>query len=109
MKIVYHKGLTKKQWFLKSIFEQMANVGAEVERAINWKKKDRRYSQLALERALELLDLTIDDPKNKNRLKEIIRVREMLVDYFFENQYASTAKFWHQYFYPFNYATRLDL
>lgn len=108
MKIIHHKGLTKKQWFSKSIFEQMANIGSEVERTIKWREKDKDYSRLALERCLELIDLTVTDPKNKNRLKEILRCREALADYFIgRNEYGSSDKLWRNYFYGFNYAARL--
>jgi len=108
MKMVYHKSLSEKKWFSLNIFEQMANIGAEVGRALNWKKKNQKDSIMAFERALELLDLTIKDPKNKIRLKELLRLRETLCDYFyFDNQYHSTAKSWDKYFYAFNYAARL--
>lgn len=108
MTIVYHKGLTTKQWFSKTIFEQMANIGSEVERTIKWRDKDQQYSKTAFERCLELVDLTAADPKNKNRLKEILRSRETLVDYFTgENIYGSTDKLWQNYFYGFNYAARI--
>jgi len=30
-----------KRWFLLSSVEQMANIGAEVGRAIGWKKRER--------------------------------------------------------------------
>ncbi|MBU2036638.1 hypothetical protein KJ866_00295, partial [Patescibacteria group bacterium] len=62
------------------------------------------------ERALELLDLTIDDDKNKKRLRELLRVREVMADYFqFDNIYGSTDKSWQNYFYAFNYAARLRM
>ena len=35
-----HKGLTPEGWFKFTFFEQMANVGSEVERAIDWKDKE---------------------------------------------------------------------
>jgi hypothetical protein len=109
MKIIFHKGLKKNQWFSKSIFEQMANIGSEIERTIIWQNKNKKYSQMAFDRALELLDLTILDPKNKFRLKELTRLREILVDYFvFDNLYKSSNKFWHNYFYNFNYAARIN-
>jgi hypothetical protein len=84
-------------------------VGSEVERAINWKNKDnRQYSQMAFERALELLSLTIDDPKNKSRLKEPTRLYELLVDYFVgDNSFGSSDKLWHNYFLAFAYAVRV--
>ncbi|MCL5795080.1 MAG: hypothetical protein M1338_01865 [Patescibacteria group bacterium] len=107
MKIVYHKGLTANNWFSKNIFEQMANVGSEVERTISWRKKDAKYSQLAFERCLELLDLTISDPKNKPQLKELLRARELWADYILgDNQYNQNDRMWQNYFYAFNYAAR---
>jgi len=108
MKIIYHKGLTAENWFSKSIFYQMANVGSEVFRMIKWRKKNKANSELAFERALELLDLTLADKKNKNCLKEIARIREALVDFSFNNQYKTTDEFWQKYFYAFNYAARIN-
>jgi len=87
----------------------MANIGAEVGRAINWQEKSPTDSRMAFERALELLDLTIADPKNKKRLKELLRLRETLADYFvFDNEYSSSKDSWNNYFYAFNYAARLN-
>ncbi len=83
----------------------------DVGRAINSKNQnDLGYSRLAFERALELLDLTISDPKNiKGSRREVLRVREALVDYFVgSNQYSSTDKLWENYFYNFNYAAALE-
>src|SRR5271170_7813230 len=100
-----HQELTSEKWHKVSFFEQMANIGAEMGRAINWKEKDIKKSESSFERGLELLDLTIRDTKNKKGLKELCRLREMLADYFcFENTYSSTAKNWEDYFYSFNYA-----
>lgn len=105
----FHKDLSPNRWFKMSIFEQMANIGSEVFRTISWKKKDKNLSRGAFWRALELIDLTVDDPKNKKRLKEILRMREALCDYFVgDNQYHSTAESWNKYFYSFNYAARLN-
>lgn len=91
-----------------TLFEQMANIGSEVERAICWKNKNNpEYCQMAFDRALELLDLTIADSKNKKHLKELLRTREMLSDYFvFDNEYHSEDKAWQHYFYSFNFAVR---
>jgi len=106
-----HKQLSQGRWFDLSFFEQMANVGSEVERAISWKKKDNKeYSQLAIDRALELLTLTIDDRKNSNRLKEVVRVYEVLNDYFYgNNQYQSTNSLWQKYFYNFAFVARRNI
>ncbi|MFH1968629.1 MAG: hypothetical protein ABIJ84_04540 [bacterium] len=98
----------KDKWLKLSLIEQMANIGAEIGRAINWKNKDEKMSKASFERGLELLDLTINDPKNKKRLRELLRVRETLADYFcFDNIYGSSDEKWNNYFYPFNYAARI--
>ncbi len=106
----FHKELSSGKWFEMTFFEQMANIGSEVMRALSWKNKNLKYSQRAIERALELLALTISDKKNiaiPSRLKELTRLREALIDYFFcENKYGSSEKSWERYFYSFNYAVR---
>lgn len=105
-----HKSLAKGRWFEFPLLEQMANIGSEVERAISWRQKNQDYSKQAFYRALELLSLTIDDPKNKTRLKELTRLYEVLVDYFAgENHYGSSDKLWRNYFSPFNYAARIGV
>ena len=106
-----HKELSQGRWKQLSFFEQMANIGSEVERSINWKKKDNKeYSRLAFERALELIDLTIRDEKNIKRLRELTRVRENFVDYFVcGNNYSSSEKNWKNYFYSFAFASNLNV
>ncbi len=106
-----HQQLASGRWAEMPFFEQMANIGSEVARTINWKNKNNsQYSRLAFERALELLELTISDRKSrdKKRLRELTRLKEALNDYFaFNNEYKSSDKSWNDYFYAFNYASRL--
>lgn len=103
-----HKNLSEGRWFQFTFFEQMANIGSEVERAISWRDKNKEYFIKAVERALELIELTIKDPKNKKRLREILRLREVLIDYFyFDNKFKSSDELWRKYFYPFMYAVRI--
>lgn len=110
MKNIQHKNLVSGKWKKMSFLDQMANIGSEVERTIIWKeKKNNKYSELAFDRALELLDLTIADRKNISKLKELTRLRELMADYFvFENEYNCSDKEWQNYFYEFNYASRRD-
>ena len=105
---VQHKELAAGRWQELSFLEQMANIGSEVERALKWKERNNAdYSVKACERALELLDLTMDCSKSKARLKEVARTREALVDYFWgTNQFASSDKSWRRYFLEFAYAAR---
>ena len=103
-----HKDLAGGRWFELSFVEQMANIGSEVFRAISWRDKNKDVSQQAFERSLELFDLTAMDPKNKKRLKEILRSRELWVDYIYcANQYRQNDAVWQNYFYAFNYAARV--
>ncbi len=103
-----HKDLAAGRWTKMSLVEQMANIGSEVERALNWRAKNNdAYSQKAFERALELLDLTLEGAKGFARLKELARTREAMVDYFFgQNLFFSTDTSWRKYFFPFMLAAR---
>jgi len=106
--MLYHKSMTPEKWKKFSFYDQMANIGSEVFRAMSWRRKNQEYSRLALERALELLDLSLEtNGSSRPRLKELARLREMLADYFyFDNEYGSSDKNWENYFFAFNYAAR---
>jgi len=95
-----HKELAKGRWAEMSLCEQMANIGSEVSRAFNWQNKGRREMSLkAVDRTLELLDLTAASTRQYHRLKEILRTREALVDYFYgDNEFSSTETLWRKYF-----------
>jgi hypothetical protein len=103
-----HKELAAGRWKKLSFCEQMANIGSEVERALNWQaKKNTVYSRNAFERALELVDLTLENISSFTRLKELARMREAMVDYFTgSNQFGSTDASWRKYFSHFTYAVR---
>lgn len=103
-----HKELAAGRWKQLPFLEQMANIGSEVERALNWQaKQNAAYCRQAFERALELTDLTLDSITDFARLKELARLREALVDYFFgTNQFKSTEDSWRKYFSNFTYAAR---
>ena len=103
-----HKDLAAGRWQQMTLVEQMANIGSEVERALNWRaKQNADYSRKAFERALELIDLTLDSVTGMARFKELSRVREAIVDFFAgSNQFKSTELSWRKYFLPFTYAAR---
>jgi hypothetical protein len=105
---IQHKDLAAGRWKELSFLEQMAHIGSEVERALNWRAKHNdAYSRQAFERALELVDLTMESVTGMARLKEIARMREALADYFVgANQFESTDALWRKYFLPFAYAAR---
>ncbi len=103
-----HKDLAAGRWSQLSLLEQMANIGSEVERALNWRAKNNaEYAQKAFERTLELIDLTLENTSNSAHFKEIARMREAIVDYFFgSNQFMSTEESLKKYFLSFIYAAR---
>jgi hypothetical protein len=96
------------RWHQMSLAEQMGNIGSEVDRIASWKKKGNEdYARNALYRSLELLDLTIADPRWRYRLKEILRVREFLCDmYLGDNTYGFTPEYFSKYFLWFAMAAR---
>jgi hypothetical protein len=74
-----HSNLAQGRWFTMTLPEQLGNIGSEYERAWSWKiKNNPTYFEKAFKRMLELLDLTITDPRWQNhRLKELVRLREV--------------------------------
>ncbi len=105
-----HDELSAGRWFELSLVEQLANIGADIERCIKWKQKGKLgHRQAAFERALDLLYLTVEDPKNRNRLKEVLRAREALIDHFvYDNEFNTTDEEWQRYFYQYNYAAAME-
>lgn len=104
----FHKDLALGKWQSLSLAEQLGNIGSEVGRALNWQKQgEEKNKTSALERALELFDLTLRDPRWLPRLKELARAREVVVDFFWgDNIYQSTPENLDKYFYYFAYSAR---
>jgi hypothetical protein len=85
----------------------MGNIGSEVSRARNWQGKDEKLFQGAVDRALELFDLTLEDPRWKGRLREIARAHEVFVDAVYDGkEYGSTLEDLVKYFDLFALAAR---
>ena len=105
-----HPGLAAGRWQEFSLAAQLGNVGSEVSRARNWRDRNPRIAQAAFERALELMDLTLADPKHRGarrRIRELARVREVLVDFFAgSNEYGSTGESIQRYFDAYAVAAR---
>lgn len=75
-----HPELAAGAWRRLTLLEQLANVGTEVGRMARWKGNNETRAAAAFERALELLDLTLADPRWRGRRREIARARELLCD-----------------------------
>jgi hypothetical protein len=106
--MTYHKNLSKGLWKKLTFCQKMANIGSEVERTIIWRGKKKEYSQMAFARALDLMDLTISEEADFYRLKELLRTREALADYFFgENLFKTSDSVWRKYFFAFNFSAQI--
>lgn len=105
---VQHKGLSLRRWSQLSLSEQMANIGSEVCRALNWcNKGNEDLSLRASARALELIDFSLGSNRSFSRVREFARLREAIVDYFYgSNQFSSSEKLWRRYFDHFSYMAR---
>jgi len=102
-----HAELAGGRWEAISLAEQMGNIGSEISRVIRWKNKgNAERMQGALERALELIDLSIrwaqrteSRQKNPGALRELCRLREAVCDsYFGENELSSDDSSMLRYF-----------
>lgn len=102
-----HKTLAEGRWKEFSLLEQLGNIGSEVSRAIRWRGKDEKLYQDASWRALELMDLTLEDPRWQKRLKELARAREVLCDAIFGGkEYGTKLEDLNRYFFLFALAAR---
>jgi len=83
-----HVGLAAGRWAALSLVEQLANVGAEVDRAVAaWEAQRPDRFDRALARALELFDLTAGDGRwGGPRRREILRAREEFCRLFFDEE-----------------------
>ena len=97
-----HVGLATGRWQQLSLAEQLGNVGAEVGRMRLRRGPGEQVSPAAFERALELLDLTLADPRWRGRRREIARAREILCDAALGgHQYGATLDDLDRYFLAF--------
>jgi len=109
---VQHRELAAGRWWALSLAEQLGHIGSEVSRAIRWRARNADVARGALDRALELFDLTLADPRHlasRARLREIARAREVVADFLAgPNQYQSTGPSLQKYFDAFAVAARRE-
>ncbi|MDD5731773.1 MAG: hypothetical protein PHU42_02695 [Patescibacteria group bacterium] len=106
----YHKNLTQKAWAAMGINGMMGNIGSEISRALHWQNKGDPIScQTAIERALELTDLTLESVKSSSQIKEVARFREVLGDIYSSGgaEYNSNLEDLDKYTLQFALASRM--
>lgn len=110
MNEIIHKDLAQGRWFTFSIDEQLANIGSEFSRAsAAWQSGNMARFEKAFDRMLDLLDLTISDPRwrKTGSLKELLRLREEVCDVFYGNDtYGTSIETLNKYFLYFGIAAR---
>jgi len=104
-----HEGLSVERWHQMTLFEQLGNAGSEVGRAIRAKEQGSSRFDGAFIRALDLLDLTLSDPRWRgHRLREIARAREVTCDFLVgDNEYGTTGGSLEAWFLAYAMAARL--
>ena len=76
--------MTAERWFELNIFEQMSNIAGEIKRFIDSRNSYANgetktdYSGFYYDKALSLIDMTAQDPKNARRLPEFEDDKEEL-------------------------------
>ena len=97
-----HQNLAAGKWQTLSLAEQLANIGSEVGRAAKWQGKDTKIFDGAVARALELIDLTIEDQRWRGRSLEIGRLKEVFCDGVLGGkEYGTVLPDLEHYFVPF--------
>lgn len=85
--LVYHKNLTLEKWAGYSKGQQVLMIANELNRAKNLYLRDMIDEvKFCYERAMEMTDLTSEDPKWKGRLKEMRRFREELAGLYWQEK-----------------------
>ena len=104
-----HKELAAGRWYRFSLAEQLGNIGSEVLRTSRQEGKDEKLFWGAVERALDLFDLTLGDPRWIGRRREIGRAREVFCDAVYGGKlYKSSFPDLIRYFDQFAFAARKD-
>lgn len=104
-----HASLASGRWHTLTISEQLGNIGSDVERAFRAHAQGRRDRfEPALDRALELFDLTATDPRwSGPRRREILRAREQFCRVFFDDTHEpDLVEYLQKYFLEFAVAAR---
>jgi hypothetical protein len=93
----------KERWQRLSLIEQLANIGSEIYRVKMWQGKDEKLFENSIIRVIELFNLTLSDPKNKGRLKEVARAKELFLDAVYNGgkEYKTSLDDLDKYFYQF--------
>ncbi|MFA6525828.1 MAG: hypothetical protein WCT26_00230 [Candidatus Buchananbacteria bacterium] len=84
--------MIEEKWHQMTLPQQLGNLLAEISRAANWEKTNKLENRNnCLERALELIDLTLTDSRNFGRSRELGILREAIADCYVDSNYFSVS------------------
>lgn len=84
----FHPNLNQEKWNLLDKSRQVLNISAELNRANHWLvTTNEEYKKKSLERAFELIELSIADRKkwSPGARKELLRFRESLAEFYVQD------------------------
>jgi len=93
---------SKEKWQRMSLNKKMGNLASEVAKSFYWKRKDEKIAVETAQRVLELFDLTVDDLVKSPGLGEVLKLRSVFCDTFFNlGQFNNSEQAINNYFSPF--------
>ena len=99
MMTIYHKTIGR-DWNNKSLPFRMLSIGSELSRIMHVAKSDSRIK--CLERAFELIDITVQDQSLGPKRKELLRLREMLGEMYSGHQDSGNLQQFYEYCFAFS-------
>lgn len=91
-----------EKWFELTLVQQMVNIGNEVKRALRF-DLDSNKKCMFLDKAIQYVELTMEDPKNVQVLPELLINKEVLEDYRGEHYLACTGEQIGRYYKAYQY------
>lgn len=98
-----HKTLTQEKWNEISKRDQILNIASEFSRAGHWlDKKDSGKARDCYERAFQLVDLTLNGEKWRDKRQELARFREVLGYLYLKNTQTPLCGFFYNWLIGFS-------
>ncbi len=72
--------MTPDRWSQFSLATQLGHIGSELGRAKTWQNKDHTLYEQALNRALILLNFTLNDPRWTVKMHELTNLHDLIDD-----------------------------
>jgi hypothetical protein len=74
--------MTQGQWDKLSKLQHMHSIGDEIKYASAWQERNKEVFVESLERVLVLIDLSINDPKWKSDILQLLVLREEVAKFY---------------------------